>query len=285
MSEISTGRLRTLANFLLGSESGKGPRNRKRQLLGAFLGLTLSGLALFIVGIQEPELPPRIKAVPLLGAIFAIVTAYLLQAAMLVVLLRPQLKVRIWEMARVYTAAVALGYMPPFGGAEMPYQVHALYRRGLPVGVGSAVVLTKGILSVSVLVSGALLGLLLLPATALPEAGTLVAAALFMVAIWTAFGFVLGRRPHRSGSGDATRPRRWPRRFFSDLREGFMLLWRREPRSVAACAGLMVLYWGVTVCVGPLSLMAAGWSGAMGSDHGGPARSLVATSPLSHARR
>jgi glycosyltransferase 2 family protein len=259
---IQIARLRKPADPRRGPERGE-DRRSGRPLLGALLGLALSGLALLFVGIWEEELPRRIEAVPLLLALAAIVTAYMLQAAMLVVLLRPQLgKVRIREMAGVYTAAVALGYMTPFGGAEMPYQVYAFHRRGLPVGAGSAVVITKGILSVSVLVSGALLGLLLLPAAALPETRALVAAALFMVALWAAFGFLLGRAPRRTEAGDTAGSQRWPRRFFSDLREGFMILWRRQPRSVAACAGLMVLYWAVTVCVGPLALMAAGWSGA-----------------------
>lgn len=248
---------------------GRGGHTGRRRLLGALAGLTLSILALILVGLRQSELPSRVEIAPLLLAVAALGAAYLLQAVMLVVLLAPRLgKVRLQEMVRVYTVAVSLGYMTPFGGAEALYQVYEFNRRGIPAGVGSAVVVTKGILSLSTLVAGALAGLLILPgAASLAETQTFIVATLFVLVIWAALGLFLRRRSSRRrpvrpvGDGVPGDPRTGPRKFFSDLRSGFALLWRQQPRAVAACAGLMALYWAAMVCIGPLALAAAGWSG------------------------
>ena len=236
----------------------------RRALVGGLAGLALSAVSLLIVWVWrglDAGWPQSIVAWPLVAAVFLAPVAWLSQGAAMWVLVRPQAPgAGLWRMVRLYLAAGFIGAVTPFGGAEIPYHLYVLRKLGLPTGVGTAVVGTKAALNVTVLITGAA-GCLLF-SSGLPVTGWRlpVTAGLILLGVWAVIAYLIKpanprENPQRGGL------RGWLDRFSGDLREGFGLLWRREPRAVLACGALQAGYWGVMVCLGPLALMAAGWSG------------------------
>jgi uncharacterized protein (TIRG00374 family) len=242
----------------------------RRPVLGLLLGLFLSLAALAIVEYRVGAgggLPDRMPSVvvwwPLVLALTAAGLGWLLHGLMLTVLVRPQVKegVRLRDMVRLYLGAAFVGGATPFGGAEIPYQIYVLRKLGLASGLGGAVMATKAMLNVTVLVFGGLLGLVVLSGLPLLEVRALLVAGAVVLFVWLLVGYLVRRPRRRLHSSSASVLRRRLRKFVEDLKDGFVVLWRREPRAVLTCAGLMVLYWFVYLTIGPLALMAVGWEG------------------------
>jgi uncharacterized protein (TIRG00374 family) len=234
----------------------------RRAVIGLVAGLSLSALSILVLGNRlDEELPRSVVAWPLLIALVMAPASWLVQGAATWVLVRPQLpEVGVLRMTRLYLAAGFIGAVTPFGGAEIPYHLYVLNRFGLPTGMGTAVVATKGVLNVTVLVLGAAASLLF--TSIVPAAGgrKILLAAIVLAAVWGVVGY-LARR-----SGEPCGPRKDGLRgrisgFMRELREGFGTLWRREPRAVLLCGALQFVYWGLFISIGPLALMAGGWSG------------------------
>ena len=234
----------------------------RRALVGGLAGLALSAVSLVLVWRRlDGGWPENIEAWALVVAALLAPVAWLFQGAAMWVLVRPQAPgAGLWRMVRLYLAAGFIGAVTPLGGAEIPYHLYVLRKLGLSTGAGTAVVGTKAALNITVLVAGAA-GCLVF-SSVLPEGGWRlpVTAGLVLLLVWAAIAYLLkpGRPREEPGRGGL---RGWLDRFSGDLREGFGVLWRREPRAVVYCGVLQAGYWGVTVCLGPLALMAAGWSG------------------------
>ena len=234
----------------------------RRALVGGLAGLALSAVSLVFVWRRlGGGWPENIEVWPLAAAALLAPVAWLLQGAAMWVLVRPQAPgTGLWRMVRLYLAANFIGAATPFGGAEIPYHLYVLRKLGLSTGMGTAVVGTKAVLNITVLIAGAA-GCLAF-SSVLPEIGwrRLVTAGLVLLLVWAVGAYFLrsGKPREDSGRGGL---RGWLERFSNDLREGLGTLWRREPRAVVYCGVLQAGYWGVMISLGPLALVAAGWSG------------------------
>ncbi|TCJ20706.1 flippase-like domain-containing protein [Rubrobacter taiwanensis] len=239
----------------------------RRPAFGLLLGVLLSLAALAAVGLRAGDgarMPGVNEWWPLALAVPAAGFGWLLHGLMLAVLVRPQLPdVRVRDMLRVHLGASFVGGVTPFGGAEVPYQIYMLRRLGLASGLGGAVMATKAMLNVSVIVFGGLLGLAFLSGLPPGELRTLLAAGGVVALVWLLIARLV-RRPRRRRAARGGAVRRTVAGFVEDMKDGFVVLWRKEPRAVVLCAGLMVLYWAVYLTLGPLALMAAGWTGDWG---------------------
>lgn len=246
----------------MASMKGSSVNQTRRALFGGLAGLALSTVSLVIVwrGL-DGGWPRSVEAWPLVTALFLAPVAWVLQGAAMWVLVWPQApRAGLWRMVRLYLAAGFIGAVTPFGGAEIPYHLYVLRKLGLSTGMGTAVIGTKAALNVTVLIAGAA-GCLVF-SSVLPETGWRlpVTAGLVLFGVWAAIAYLLKPDKPRGGSARGGL-RGWFERFSGEVREGFQLLWRREPRAVLACGALQAGYWGVMVSLGPLALMAAGWSG------------------------
>lgn len=236
----------------------------RRALVGGLAGVALSAVSVLIVWRRlDGGWPREIEVWPLVAALLAAPAAWLLQGAAMWVLVRPQAPgAGLWRMVRLYLAAGFIGAVTPFGGAEIPYHLYVLRKLGLTAGMGTAVIGTKAALNITVLIAGAA-GCLVFSSvpSVLPETGwrVPVTAGLVLLLVWAAVAYLL--KPARTRDTGRGGLRGWIDRFSKDLREGFGVLWRREPRAVLACGVLQVGYWAVMISIGPLALMAAGWSG------------------------
>jgi uncharacterized protein (TIRG00374 family) len=242
--------------------------SRYRYAIGGLLGLLLTILAVVVIAVRAEEMPRVASVWPLLLALGVSVVAWWLQGLISAVLARPQLKsLHVRDMTRIYLAGAFIGGISPIRGAEIPYEVYLLRRLGLSAGEGSTVIIAKGLLNVSVLTLGALAGLFVTSKLPKVENLGLIMAALAVGGIWALAVFLLRRRARRRLKRTAERVQRpgWRAKvsnFFRDMRRSFTLLWHREHRTtIAYSTALMLIYWAFRLSFGPLSLMAAGWSG------------------------
>ena len=187
-------------------------------------------------------------------------------------LARPQLKsLRVGDMVRVYMAGGFIWGISPLKGAEVPFEVYLLKRFGLSAGEGSTVVITRVLLDIVILTPAALGGLVLnsnLPNVEPPPillAGSTIAGSIDAIILlmrkrgrWKPGS----REPSPGGFGWRARGRAKISRFFGDMQRSLALFWRRRYRATLIYGGILtVVYWAFRLSLGPLALMAAGWSG------------------------
>jgi len=203
---------------------------------------------------------------PLAVAAGASLLSWWLQGLIAAVLALPQLgKLQVLDMTRVYLAGAFVGGISPVRGGEIPVEVLLLRRLGLPVAVGSIVVVTRGMLNVSVVVVSAAAVLVFFPELARVGSWQLLAGALAVGALWALLA-LLARRLGLRRRGQEERPRgRWRSLvsgFLDEMREAFALFFQPGRRRLLACAaGLTLAYWAFRLSFGPLALMAAGYGG------------------------
>jgi glycosyltransferase 2 family protein len=174
-------------------------------------------------------------------------------------------------MVRVYMAGGFVWGISPIRGAEVPFEVYLLKRLGLSVGEGSTVVVTRILLDIVVLTPAALSGLVLtfaLPKLQHPPlllAGSAIAgltAAIILLVRGRGRRKPRSSKPSPSGSGWLARGRAKISRFFEDMQKSIALFWSRGHRATLVYAGtLTIVYWALRLSLGPLALVAAGWSG------------------------
>jgi uncharacterized protein (TIRG00374 family) len=174
-------------------------------------------------------------------------------------------------MVRVYMVGGFIWGISPIKGAEVPFEVYLLKRFGLSVGEGSTVVIMRVLLDIVILAPAALGGLVLTsnlpnvdPPTLLLIGSTiagLIAAIIFLMrkrGRWN----LRRREPSPGGSGWRARGQAKIFCFFGDMQRSLALFWRRGDRATLIYGGILtVVYWAFRLSLGPLALMAAGWSG------------------------
>ena len=242
----------------------------KRYVIGGGLAVLLTVAAAVWVSLSTQSMPRIVDVWPLALAVGASVLAWVLQGVISALIARPHLgRLKVRDMVRIYLAGAFIGGISPIRGAEIPYEVYLLSRLGLSAGEGTTVIVTRGLLNVLVLTTGALAALAF--TSGLPKVGnlSLLGAALAVGGVW-AFVIFLVRRRRRTrqtetGEGEVSRTERWRKRvleFLKEVRSSFLLLLRRGHRKVLIYSVLlMIFYWGVRLSFGPLALMAGGWSG------------------------
>ena len=239
---------------------------------GALLGVLLATLASVLISVRTGEMPRVVSVWPLLTALGVSVATWWLQGLIVAVLTRPQLKsLRVGDMVRVYIASGFIWGISPIKGAEVPFQVYLLKRLGLSAGEGSTVVVIRVLLDVAVLTPAALGGLVLtfdLPKVEHPPlllAGSTIAgliAAIILLMRKRGRRKPGSRNPNLNGPGWRARGRAKISRFFGDMHGSLALFWRRGYRATLIYGGaLTIVYWAFRLSLGPLALMAAGWSG------------------------
>jgi glycosyltransferase 2 family protein len=245
---------------------------RYRYAAGALLSVLLTALAIVLITVKIGEMPHVVSAWPLFAALGVSAVTWWLQGLIVAVLARPQLKsLQISGMVRVYMAGGFIWGISPIKGAEVPFEVYLLKRFGLSAGEGSTVVITRVLLDIMILAPAALGGLVLtsnLPnaeSPALLLAGSTIAG---LIAATTLLMRKRGRRKLRSRErrpgGSGWRARGWTKIFcfFGDMQRSLALFWRRGYRATLIYGGILaVVYWAFRLSLGPLSLMATGWSG------------------------
>jgi glycosyltransferase 2 family protein len=236
--------------------------------VGAFLGVLLPACVAVLIAVGTEEISRVVSVWPLLAALGISALTWWLQGVIYALLARPQLKnLRVGDMFRVDMAGMFVALVSPVRGAELPYKVYLLKRLGLSAGEGSNVVVTRVMLDVAVLTPAALVGLPLyfelprvqgsnLLMVSLGATATLAAVLLFTR--MSVRGRVEGKTSRPGGSG-------WQARisgFLSDVRRSFATYWRPGHRAILVYAvALTTVYWTLRLSVGPLALMAAGWTG------------------------
>lgn len=220
-------------------------------------------------------MPEIVSYWPLALAVGASVLSWWLQGLISAVLARPHLeKLRTLAMTRVYLAGAFVGGISPVRGGEIPVEVLLLRQLGLSAAQGSTVVVTRGLLNVSVATLATAAVLIFVPDLASVGSWKLLAGALAIGVIWALLALVARgirrRRLTNRAEGDAPtgEPGRWRRwrttivYFLSDMRATFALFLRPGHRLLLAYgAVLMLIYWAVRLSFGPLALMAAGYTG------------------------
>ena len=245
---------------------------RYRYAAGALLGILLTAVSIFLVTVRTGEMPGVVSVWPLFAALGVSAVTWWLQGLIVAVLARPQLKsLQMGDMVRVYMAGGFVWGISPIKGAEVPFEVYLLKRLGLSAGGGSTVVVTRILLDIVVLTPAAMVGLLLtfdIPKIEHPPlllAGSSIAAliATIILLIRKRRRWKLGsREPSPGGFGWQARGRAKISRFFGDVRRSLALFWRRGNRATLIYGGtLTIIYWAFRLSLGPLALMAAGWSG------------------------
>ncbi len=243
----------------------------KRYVIGGGLAVLLTAVAAVWVSLSTESMPRIVDVWPLALAVGASVLAWVLQGVISAMLARPHLgRLKVRDMVRIYLAGAFIGGISPIRGAEIPYEVYLLSRLGLSAGEGTTVIVTRGLLNVLVLTLGALAALAF--TSGFPAIGNLplLGAALALGGVWAFVVFLIRRRrrprtPDTRGGGESSRADRWRERaleFLREVRGSFLLLLRREHRTILLYSALiMVFYWAVRLSFGPLALMAGGWSG------------------------
>ena len=196
-----------------------------------------------------------------------------LQGLIVTVLAQPHLKsLRVGDMVSVYMAGGFVWGISPIKGAEVPFQVYLLKHFGLSAGESSTVVITRVLLDVAVLILAALGGLVLTPNLPQAENPPLLLAGLTIVAALAVAIFLVSRRGrgklessrNLSPSNYSWRARGRAKisRFFGDMQRSLALLRHPGYRATLIYGGaLTIVYWAFRLSLGPLALMAAGWSG------------------------
>ena len=246
---------------------------RKRgYALGAALGIILTVGAVFLVVSQTDQMPRVAKVWPLALGVGASLLAWMLIGLISALLAFPNLKsLRVRDMVYIYLAGAFVGGLSPVRGLEIPYEIYLLKKIGLSAGEGSTVIITRGLLNITVIILATAGVLIFSPK--LPSIGSwkLLAASLGIAVAWALITALIRRRRrrasgtyehHGSHRGWQEKIREMVVTFFADMRQSFVMLWRAENRTVLVFSGLlMLLYWGVRLSFGPLALMAGGYSG------------------------
>lgn len=221
-------------------------------------------------------MPEIVSYWPLVLAVGASVVSWLLQGLISALLARPHLeRLRTLDMTRVYLAGAFVGGISPVRGGEIPVEVLLLRRLGLSAAQGSTVVVTRGLLNVSVATLATAAVLIFVPEFASVGSWKLLAGAVGIGVIWALLAFLTGRirmRRIRSDAREEGAPNekfgRWTRwrttivGFLADMRGTFALFLRPGYRPILVYgAVLMLLYWALRLSFGPLALMAAGYTG------------------------
>jgi glycosyltransferase 2 family protein len=237
---------------------------------GALLGVLLPAWVVVLIAVRVEEVP-RVRSIwPLLAALGLSVVTWWLQGLIYAVLARPQLKnLRVGDMFRVDMAGMFVALISPIRGAELPYKVYLLKRRGLSAGEGSSLVVTRVLLDVAVLTPAALVGLPFY--FELPEVqgsnllfvgAVATVAAVVLIALRRVRGRAAIRTSRLSGPGWQAKSGAKISGFLRDVRKSCASYWRPGRRATLVYAGaLTTVYWVFRLSAGPLALMAVGWSG------------------------
>lgn len=235
------------------------------------MGLLLTVSAVVFIAVRAEEIPQVVNFWPLGLAAGVAVVGWGLQGFISAVIAHPRIKsLRVPDMTYIYLVGAFVGGISPVRGAEIPVEVILLRRLGLSAGEGSTVMISKGILNASVVFVGSIVALIVTRRFPKVEGANLIVAALVLGGVWALAAFLWRRRSRRA----AERARRtetpaahhgWRKKvahFFRDMWSSFALLWRREHRMIVAYAvALTMVYWAVRLSLGPLALMAGGYSG------------------------
>jgi uncharacterized protein (TIRG00374 family) len=243
--------------------------------VGAALSVLLTGAAVSLVALKAQRMPEIVSFWPLALALGASVFSWWLQGLISALLARPHLeKLRTLDMTRVYLAGAFVGGISPVRGGEIPVEVLLLRRLGLSAAQGSTVVVTRGLLNVSVATLATAAVLIFVPELASVGSWKLLVGALGIGVVWALLALLARGVQRRRIAGRASQqvphaePGRWARwraavtAFLSDMRGTFALFLRPGHRPLLVYgAALMLLYWAVRLSFGPLALMAAGYTG------------------------
>jgi len=238
---------------------------------GALLGVLLTASAIVLITVRTGEMPRVISVWPLFAALGVSMVTWWLQGLIVAVLARPQLRsLRVGDMVRVYMAGGFIWGISPIKGAEVPFEVYLLKRFGLSVGEGSTVVIIRVLLDIVILTPAALSGLVLTSNLPNVEPPLLLLAGSTIAGPIAAIIFLMrkrgrwklrSRKPSPGGSGWRARGQSKIFRFFGDMQRSLALFWRRGYRATLIYGGVLTLvYWAFRLSLGPLALMAAGWS-------------------------
>lgn len=245
---------------------------RHRYAAGALLGILLTAGSIFLITVRAGEMPQVVSVWPLFAGLGVCAATWWLQGLIVAVLAWPQLK-SLWigHMFRIYMAGGFVWGISPIKGAEVPFEVYLLKRFGLSAGEGSTVVITRVLLDIVILTPAALGGLVL--TSTLPEVGPppLLLGASTIAGLIAAIILLMRRRERRKRESREASPGRsdWRMRgrakiyrFFGDMQRSLALFWRCRYRVTLIYGGILtVVYWALRLSLGPLALMAAGWSG------------------------
>lgn len=249
---------------------------RHPYAVGATLSILLTAAAVAMVALRAERMPEIASYWPLALAVAASVASWVLQGLISAVLARPHLgKLHVADMTRVYLAGAFVGGISPVRGGEIPVEVLLLRRIGLSSAEGSTVVITRGLLNVSVATLATAAVLIFAPGLASVGSWKLLAGAVGIGAIWVLLAFLVRRiriRRRRTGEQEEPLPReergRWAKwrvttvDFLADMRSTFALFGRPGHRRLLVYgSALMLLYWAVRLSFGPLALIAAGYTG------------------------
>lgn len=227
--------------------------------------MLLTAAAVGVIAAKANRMPEIESYWPLAVALGASLLSWWLQGLVGAVLALPQLgKLHVLDMTRVYLAGAFVGGISPVRGGEIPVEVLLLRRIGLPVAAGSTVIVTRGMLNVSVIAVAAGVVLIFFPELARVGSWQLLAGALGIGVVWALLVLLARRLRLRRGERDGPRGR-WRSLIFGfldEMREAFALFFQPGHRRLLAyAAGLMLVYWAFRLSFGPLALMAAGYSG------------------------
>jgi glycosyltransferase 2 family protein len=242
-------------------------------VIGALLGLLLPALVIVLIAATAEEMPRVVSVWPLFAVLGTSVVTWWLQGLIYAVLARPHLKnPGVGDMFRIEMAGLFVALVSPIKGAELPYKACLLRRLGFSAGEGSDVVVTRVLLDAVVLTPAALVPLALSSST-LPEVHNLnlLLAGLATTVVLAVIAFLVRRRA-RGGAGkrkSRLRGSSWQVKagakvsgFLRDMHSSFASYWRPGHRATLLYAvALTTVYWVLRFSVGPLALMAVGWSG------------------------
>lgn len=255
--------------------------NRHRYIVGALLSILLTGAAVVVVALRAEEAPKIVSYWPLVLAVAASAASWWLQGLISSVLAQPHLeKLHIADMTRVYLAGAFVGGISPIRGGEIPVEVLLLRRIGLTTAQGSTIVVTRGLLNVSVVTVATAGALIFAPDLAKVGSWKLLGGAVAIGVIWALLTFLTRRaktREQTAGEGkdpspeeetSPVEPGRWVRwrtivtSFLADMRGTFGLFLRPGNRRLLVISAiLMLFYWAMRLSFGPLALIAAGYTG------------------------
>src|SRR5215211_277381 len=246
---------------------------RYGYVIGALLGLLLPASVIVLIAATADEMPRLVSIWPLLAALATSVVTWWLQGLIYSVLARSHLKnPRVGNMFRVDMAGLFVALVSPIRGAELPYKAYLLSRLGFSAGEGSNMVVTRVLLDAVILTPAALLALARY-SSALPEVRNLnlLLAGLGATVVLAAVAVLVRRRVRGRVRGRTLRLGgwRWQVRvgakvsgFLRDMHRSFASYWRPGHRATLLYAiGLTAVYWVLRLSVGPMALIAVGWSG------------------------
>jgi glycosyltransferase 2 family protein len=241
-------------------------------VIGALLGPLLPALVIVLIAATAEEMPRVVSVWPLLAVLGISVVTWWVQGLIYAMLARPHLKnPGVGDMFRIEMAGLFVALVSPIRGAELPYKAGLLRRLGFSAGEGSDVVVTRVLLDAFVLTPAALVALAL--SSTLPEVHNpnLLLAGLATTVVLAVVAFLV-RRKLRGRAGKRTsrlRGSSWQvnagakvSAFLRDMHRSFASYWRPGHRATLLYAvALTTVYWVLRFSVGPLALMAVGWSG------------------------